>query len=237
MYDMRITLIIPAKNEEKNILHLLRKLPDSVHEIIVIDGNSTDNTFSVANEYSKTIKVIKQKTKGKGAALSRGFCLATGDFIITIDADGSNEPNEIQNFIEGFQKGFQLVKGSRYLSGGGSEDITWFRSLGNIFLTNLVNLLYNKKWSDLAYGYIGISKDLLDKLKISNFDEPNSSKFKYGSGFEIEALICCRAIKKGAKIIEIPSFEKSRVYGSSNLKSIPDGIRALFAIIYEKFKF
>lgn len=234
---MKISVIIPAKNEEKNILRLLQKLPNKLDEIIVIDGNSTDNTFSVVNEYSNSIKVIKQKTQGKGAALSRGFSLATGDFIIAIDADGSNDPEEIEKFIEYFKKGFQLVKGSRYLKGGGSEDITWFRSLGNSFLTKLVNILYNKKWSDLAYGYIGISKDLLNVLDIKNFDEPSSSKLKYGSGFEIEALICCRSIKKDAKIIEIPSFEKSRVYGSSNLKSIPDGIRALIAIIYEKFIF
>lgn len=232
---MKISLIIPAKNEEKNIALILNNIPNTINEVIVVDGNSTDNTFSIAKSDSGERIVIKQVSKGKGAALSKGFKLATGDFVIAIDADGSNDPAEIGNFIDAYLKGFQLVKGSRYIMGGGSSDITLFRSFGNLFLTKLVNFLFRTKWTDLAYGYIGLSKGLINELNISNFDDENSTFFNYGKGFEIEALICCRSIKTGAKIIEVPSFEKSRIYGSSNLKSIPDGMRALIAIIYERY--
>jgi glycosyltransferase involved in cell wall biosynthesis len=232
---MKISIIIPAKNEEKNILNLLNQIPISTYEIIVVDGNSIDDTFNVASKFSDTIKVVKQISKGKGAALSRGFNLSTGDFIIALDADGSNSPEEIYSFVQAYSDGYQLVKGSRYIEGGGSADITTFRSFGNLLLTKFVNTLFKTNWTDLAYGFVGISRDLLNQLDISNFDENTKSKFKYGKGFEIEALLCCRSIKKGAKIIEIPSFEKLRIYGSSNLRSIPDGFRALIAIIYERF--
>lgn len=231
---MKVSLIIPAKNEEQNIISILNKIPDFISEIIVIDGNSSDKTFQLANNYSPKVKVYKQRTSGKGAALSLGFNLASGDFLVALDADGSNDPQELQLFIEKFKEGYELIKGSRYIKQGGSEDLTIFRSFGNIFLTKIANFLFSTKWTDLAYGYVGITKNLASKLKILDFDLKRNI-FGYGTGFEIESLICCRAAKNNSKIIEIPSFEKKRVYGSSNLKSIPDGSRALSAIIIEKF--
>lgn len=233
---MTVSVIIPAKNEEKNIVNLLNNIPDKIEEIIVIDGNSIDLTYEFAHKSSRRVKVIRQKSKGKGAALSLGFQIATGDYLIAIDADGSNDPKEIKEFIEKLNEGFDLVKGSRYLAEGGSDDITKFRSIGNLFLTYLANTLFDANWTDLAYGYVGMTKTLADRIKILNFDSESNST-NYGKGFEIEALICCRAKKFGANIAEIPSFEKKRVYGSSNLKSIPDGLRALGAILFEKFVF
>jgi hypothetical protein len=167
-------------------------------------------------------------------ALSLGFKISAGDVVIAVDADGSNDPRELQNYVNQINSGADLVKGSRNLFGGGSEDLTQFRNFGNFFLTAIANIVFKTKWTDLAYGYFAIRKDLLNKMKISEYDSKSSFWLSYGQGFEIESLICCRAARVGAKIIEIPSFERNRWSGSSNLKSIPDGLRALFAILYEK---
>jgi glycosyltransferase involved in cell wall biosynthesis len=230
---MKISIIIPAKNEEANIYRLISEIPIAVYEIIVIDGNSVDETFNIAKSHPKCTKVIKQIAKGKGAALSRGFAECVGDIVITLDADGSTDPREIPSFIDEIILGNHLVKGSRKIPNGGSEDLTLFRDLGNLFLTSVANMLFKTNWSDLAYGYIAITKDLLSELKINNFDETYSSKLKYGQGFEIESLICCRTAKLGYQIKEVPSFERRWWSGSSNLKSIPDGIRALISILRE----
>jgi glycosyltransferase involved in cell wall biosynthesis len=231
---MKISIIIPARNEADNIYKILSEIELDVYEIIVIDGNSTDETVLNASKHPKKPIVVTQNSKGKGAALSLGFKISAGDVVIAVDADGSNDPRELQNFVNQIKSGADLVKGSRNLFGGGSEDLTQFRNFGNFFLTAIANIVFKTKWTDLAYGYFAIRKDLLNKMKISEYDSKSSFWVSYGQGFEIESLICCRAARVGAKIIEIPSFERNRWSGSSNLKSIPDGLRALFAILYEK---
>jgi len=231
---MKISIIIPARNEADNIYKILSEIELDVYEIIVIDGNSTDGTVLNASKHPKKPIVVTQNSKGKGAALSLGFKISAGDVVIAVDADGSNDPRELQNFVNQIKSGADLVKGSRNLFGGGSEDLTQFRNFGNFFLTAIANIVFKTKWTDLAYGYFAIRKDLLNKMKISEYDSKSSFWLSYGQGFEIESLICCRAARVGAKIIEIPSFERNRWSGSSNLKSIPDGLRALFAILYEK---
>jgi glycosyltransferase involved in cell wall biosynthesis len=230
---MKISIIIPAKNEAENIYRLISEIPIDVFEIIVIDGNSTDATFEIALKHPKCTKVVRQTAKGKGAALSRGFAESNGDVIITLDADGSTNPKEFSNFLIEIENGAHLVKGSRNVFNGGSEDLTLFRNLGNIFLTRTANVLYGTKWTDLAYGFLAISKELLNELRINHYDDNYSKNLKYGQGFEIESLICCRTAKLGYEVIEVPSFERSRWSGNSNLKSIPDGFRALFAIVVE----
>jgi len=232
---MKISVIIPARNEAKNIYNVIEQIDPSVFEIIVIDGNSIDSTFEVAKSHPKCTKVFKQLSVGKGAALSRGFIECSGDLVITLDADGSTDPAEIPFFVRAINEGADLAKGSRNIFGGGSDDLTPFRNLGNLFLTTLANLLYGTKWTDIAYGYIAIRRDLLNKLNLSNLDKENVKKMNYGSGFEIETLICCRSAKLGANIKEVPSHERSRWSGSSNLKAIPDGFRALVSIVKEKF--
>ena len=231
---MKISIIIPARNEADNIYKILSEIELDVYEIIVIDGNSTDGTVLNASKHPKKPIVVTQNSKGKGVALSLGFKISAGDVVIAVDADGSNDPRELQNFVNQINSGADLVKGSRNLFGGGSEDLTQFRNFGNFFLTAIANIVFKTKWTDLAYGYFAIRKDLLNKMKISEYDSKSSFWLSYGQGFEIESLICCRAARVGAKIIEIPSFERNRWSGSSNLKSIPDGLRALFAILYEK---
>lgn len=239
--ESKCTLIIPTMNEEENLKLLLPKIPQFIDEVIVVDGNSLDSTRDVAENSERVNLVVTQKRKGKGAALSRGFLNSTGDYVFIIDADGSMDPSELSVFASALEGGASLVKGSRYKSNGGSSDITFFRSSGNLALTKLANWLYRKKWSDLAYGYAGFKRNALIALEISYLDTKVAGKFShrrmsYGQGFEIETLMFCRAVRRGFNVQEVPSWENERINGSSNLRAISDGTRALTAMIVERIR-
>jgi glycosyltransferase involved in cell wall biosynthesis len=237
----KCTLIIPTMNEAENLKLLIPQIPAFIDEVIVVDGNSTDDTVKVAESSNRVDLLVSQRRKGKGAALSRGFLNSTGDFVFMIDADGSMDPGELSIFAKALEDGAHLVKGSRYIDQGGSSDITVFRSTGNLGLTWLANTLYRRKWTDLAYGYAGFERNALTALEISYLDTKVAGPFShrrmsYGQGFEIETLMFCRAVRRGMRVEEVPSWENERINGSSNLRAISDGTRALSALIVERIR-
>ena len=231
-----VGLIIPAINESSTLKAVIDSVPDCVDEIIVIDGRSKDNTFELASQHPRVSKVLKQRSYGKGAALSLGFAVATCDLVAIIDADGSMDPSELKHFLDMFPEA-DIVKGSRSAKlGGSSADLTIFRDLGNRVLTKLCNFWFKETWTDLAYGYAVVNRRVLSQLGLSSYDEMGSvfGHKSYGQGFEIEALIFCRSSKWGFKVVEVASAENKRLSGSSNLRAVRDGFRVLSAIIIEK---
>lgn len=231
-----VSLIIPAMNESATLKSIIDSVPLYVDEIIVIDGRSKDNTFEIASNHPRVNKVLRQRSRGKGAALSLGFAVATCDLVAIIDADGSMDPVELKDFLNVFPQA-EIVKGSRSKElGGTSADLTIFRDLGNRVLTKLCNFWFKENWTDLAYGYAVVDRKALGKLGLSSYDEMGSvfGHNSYGQGFEIEALIFCRASKWGFRVHEVASAEHKRISGSSNLRAIRDGFRVLSAIIIEK---
>ncbi|MEA2948806.1 MAG: hypothetical protein QOI40_4136, partial [Alphaproteobacteria bacterium] len=150
----RVSFVVPTLNEAKNLPWLLPRIPEWVHEVIIVDGRSTDDTVAVARRLREDVKVVMEPRRGKGAALQAGFRAATGDIIVMIDADGSMIPEEAIVFISALMAGADLVKGSRFLQGAGTDDMSLFRMLGNWGLTQAVRLLYGGVFSDLCYGYM-----------------------------------------------------------------------------------
>lgn len=219
---LRISVVIPARNEAQNLYYVLPFIPPIVSEVILVDGYSTDDTTAIAQQLLPSIRVVKQVGKGKGDALKAGFAACTGDIIVMLDADGSANPREIPRFVEALLRGSDFAKGSRFIQGGGSDDITFLRNLGNYGLCKLVNLLFDARFSDLCYGYNAFWNHCLDHIGIDC------------DGFEVETLISLRIHKSGLKIIEIPSFEHARIYGQSNLRTFRDGWRVLRTIIKER---
>lgn len=219
-----ISVVIPAMNEENNLPHVLPFIPLTVHEVILVDGNSTDNTIAAAQKLWPSIRIIKQSGKGKGAALRQGFEASTGDIIVMLDADGSANPREIPRFVDALLKGYDFAKGSRFMRGGGSHDITFIRTTGNFLLSHFVNLLYWTNFTDLCYGYNVFWKYCLDYINVDT------------DGFEVETLISLRILRAKLKIIEIPSFEYPRLHGQSNLDTFPDGWRVLKTILKERVR-
>ncbi|HVC83163.1 MAG TPA: glycosyltransferase family 2 protein [Chloroflexota bacterium] len=217
----RITVVVPAMNEARNLPYVLPKIPAWVSEVILVDGHSTDDTIAVARALRPTIRVIPQEGRGKGAALRTGFAAATGDIIVMLDADGSADAEEIERFVDALLNGADFAKGTRYMQGGGSADITGFRSLGNRALGGLVNLLFHARYTDLCYGYNAFWTHCLPYMQVDC------------DGFEVETQINIRVIKAGLQVAEVPSFEGKRIHGASNLNAFRDGWRVLAMIMRE----
>jgi glycosyltransferase involved in cell wall biosynthesis len=226
-------VVIPARNEERNIGFVLRNLPDRVDEVVLVDGNSVDNTVAVATAIRPDIVVVRQARKGKGNALAAGFQACTGDRIVMIDADGSMDPAEITRFLEALDSGADYAKGSRFVAGGGSDDITGLRRLGNKTLNAITNLLFRTEYSDLCYGYNAFRAECVASFALPDpYDTTQGSQ--WGDGFEIETMINTRVAKAGLSIAEVPSFESERHFGQSNLRTFRDGFRVLATILKER---
>jgi len=217
----KVSVVVPAMNEAQNIGHVLERLPDGLHEVILVDGNSSDNTIEVACRVRPDIRVLVQSGRGKGDAFRTGFAAVTGNLVVMLDADGSADPAEIPRFVEALEAGADFAKGSRFLPGGGSADITHLRSLGNSVLSGTANLLHGTHFTDLCYGYNAFWARCLPFIAL---DVP---------GFEVETLINLRVAGSGMMITEVPSYEADRLYGQSNLNTFRDGFRVLGTILGE----
>lgn len=234
--DPTVSVVIPAKDEARNLPHVLASLPEGLHEVILVDGASEDDTVRVATELRPGITVVGQTRKGKGNALACGFPVATGDFIVMLDADGSTDPTEIPRFVRALKDGADFAKGSRFMTGGGSSDISRFRRCGNFWLNRVVNLLYGTRYTDLCYGYNAFRRECLSVmgLEAGGPGAVGSTEMLWGDGFEVETLINVRIAKAGLRVAEVPSFEHSRHYGTSNLNAVSDGMRVLRTIHVER---
>jgi hypothetical protein len=225
-----ISIVVPVKNEAANLREVLPQLPQ-VHEVILVDGHSVDGSVEVAREVLPEILVVHQTRKGKGNALAAGFLAATGDIIVMFDADGSADPKEIPAFVKALVEGADFAKGSRFAFGGGSEDITGLRSLGNYGLNLVANTAFRTKFSDLCYGYNAFWRDLVPVLDLPALELPApESGMLWGDGFEIETVINCRMAAAGVTITEVGSVELQRIHGESNLRTFSDGFRVLRTI-------
>jgi glycosyltransferase involved in cell wall biosynthesis len=213
-----VSVVIPARNEQQNIGWVLDRLP-SVHEVILVDGCSTDDTVAVARSLRPDIVVLTDHARGKGDALRIGFNAASGHFVVMLDADGSMDPGEIPRFVKALLEGHDVVKGSRLVAGGGSDDLSWLRSAGNRALCEIVNLLYRARFTDLCYGYFAFRRSCLPLLKLCS------------DGFEIETEMVVCSLKAGLHVTEVPSYELARRHGASNLNAARDGTRVLCTLL------
>jgi glycosyltransferase involved in cell wall biosynthesis len=217
----RVSVVIPALNEARNLRHVLTNLPDGLFEVLLVPGSSTDDTVAVARTLQPDVRVIPQTRNGKGNALACAFAACLGDIVITLDADGSANPQEIPAFVGALLSGADFAKGTRFIQGGGSHDMTLLRQLGNWGLTRLANLLHGTHYSDLCYGYNAFWRRCLPQMNVDI------------DGFEVETLINLRAAKSGLRVTEVASFELERIHGRSNLKTFRDGWRVLGTILRE----
>lgn len=223
----RVTVVIPALNEAQNLPHVAARMPTDIDEIVFVDGNSVDDTVAVARRLWPGAKHIVQSRRGKGNALACGFEVATGDIIVMIDADGSTDPLEIPRYVTTLISGADFAKGSRFIQGGGSADITKFRRFGNWGLNAIVNILFATRYTDLCYGYNAFWRHCLDVMRLP---ETGHADAQWGDGFEVETLINVRVAASHLSIAEVCSFEESRIYGVSNLNAVRDGTRVLRTI-------
>jgi glycosyltransferase involved in cell wall biosynthesis len=221
----RVSVVMPTLNEAANLPTVFEKMPDAVHEVIVVDGYSTDETVTVAQEIDPRVRIVLQDRPGKGNALAHGFAAVRGDIVVTLDADCSADPGEISRFVDVLVEGADFAKGSRYLreAGGGSTDLTLIRSGGNRVLTGHINLLFGTSYTDLCYGYNAFWAHCLPHIHLDC------------DGFEVETVMNIRVARAGLTVREVPSFEYPRLHGVSKLNAMRDGLRIEREVVRELF--
>ena len=217
-----VSIVIPTWNEESNIGKVIREVKRLLerygypYEVIIVDRYSADRTVRVARSLGAR---VLYDTAGKGAALIKGFKAARHKVVISMDADLSNRPNELLLLIAGIEAGYEICAGSRFLTGGGSDDMPWHRKAGNKFFVTLVNLMYRSRYTDMCYGYRSFTSGALRRLGLVE------------KGFGIETEINIKAAKKQMRVLEVPSFEKPRAKGAGKLHTWRDGYAILRVII------
>lgn len=219
---MKTTLIIPTRNEEGCIGRVLKEVPRKyINEIIIVDGNSTDNTVKEAKDQLRPKdKLIIQKSKGYGAAFLEGFKAATGDVIVMMDADGSHNPSDIPFIIDKVKEGYEYVMASRYAVGGKSEDDTFIRWFGNQLFTILTNIIHGTRVTDSLYLFTAITKSGLKKLKLES------------PGFEFCTEILVKAHRAKLRFAEVPAIERLRYNGDSKVNAFWHGLKILKMILH-----
>lgn len=222
---MKVSLIIPTKDESGVIGSVLKEVPKNIiDEIIVIDGHSTDATEKEAKAQLRLgrDKFILQRKKGFGNALLQAFKIAKGDVVVIMNADGSHNPKDIQALLKKIGQGYEYAMASRYIKEGRSDDDTMIRFIGNKTLTFLTNLLHKTNVTDSLHFFTAITNKDLKKLHLIS------------PGFELCIEILIRAHKAGLKFAEIPVVERPRFAGKSKVNALSAGWKILMVIITEK---
>lgn len=217
-----VSLIVPTLNEERNLPHVLLAIPSVVTELLIVDGGSTDGTVATAQKLRPDAVILVDPRPGKGRALRTGFEHSTGDIIVIIDADGSMDPAEILAFVGALMAGADVAKGTRFIQGAGTDDMGLLRRVGNHGLRLAARAAFGGRYSDLCYGYMAFWRRILPVF------DGNAV------GFEIETFLSVRSLAAGLRIAEVPSYERRRIHGVSNLRTFRDGWRVLRTIILER---
>lgn len=220
-----VSIVIPARNEEETLPWVLRDVNAAIagisgynFEVLVVDDHSTDKTAEIARSFGAQV-VENPRKGGKGMALRAGFEAAKGGTIAMMDADYSHRPEDLPLFLAALKENIGLVIGSRVV--GGSEEYTHVRALGNVFLSTTVGLSMGRYLSDALNGYKVFRRDVF-------------TDFEYTSEtFEIEIEIIANALRKGYRVVEVSSHERSRAGGVAKSKVIQHGTRFLMRILYE----
>ena len=223
---MRLSVIVPVFNEEQNILNLLNKIKKNISkedEIIVVEDGSSDQTLDEIKNFDCKI-ITHEKNIGKGQSLIDGVNYASGEIILFLDGDGQDDPSEIPKLIDGINKGYDFVIGSRFVEDEKKKitrytktalsNINWF---GNKALTFLINFLFGLDIKDTQSGFKCFKKDAIKKLNLIS------------KRYEIETEIIIKSKKNRLKILEVPVFRYERKYGESKLFDIPFG-RVIFML-------
>jgi len=209
-------------NEDKNLPHVLPKIPAWVDEVLLVDGHSSDNTMSVAKNILPGIKVLCQPGKGKGNAIKYGVQNAKGEIVITLDADGSTDPEDLPRFIQPLIDGYDFTKGSR-LTNGRPKNMPQYRWIGNKILSITFNILYGARYTDICSGYNAFWKTAFSRLKL------------HDDGFEMEQIMLAQARKVHLKIIEVAHYDAGRIGNESKVSGLKQGFIDWLVIIKERF--
>lgn len=214
---MKISVIIPAFNEERALKPVVEEYSPYVNEIIIVDDGSNDSTYEIAKTLQNDrIRVFRhEKNQGKVAALRKGVEHATGDIVIFTDADCTYPARYIPEFVDKIEHGVDLVLGSRQIN---RENIPLFNRLGNFIFSSLAAYISGKTIADSQTGFRAFRKEMFEKFDVE------------AKSLEFETKMTVRAAKLGYKIAEIPIEYRARL-GTSKLHPIRDGLKMFFGLL------
>jgi len=202
-----ISVIILAKNEGEGIRSIIRSVKPYATEIIVVDGHSSDNTANIAKR--ERVRYILDGGRGRGDGVRAGLAAAKHNIIVLFDADGSHEAADIPKLIAPIVSGkADLAIASRRTGGSFDRQMNFdalLRSSGSDILTMMVNKKFSTHFTDILYSFRAIKKSVVPTLNLS------------ANGFTIEQEMIVSALKNHKKVMEIPSREFARTWGTSKL--------------------
>ncbi len=227
--SLDLSIIIPAYNEEKTISSIVQAIQDIVlpigisYEIIIINDGSTDKTKELAKKSGEKVISLK-KNVGKGNALRLGFIVSNGKNLLTVDADGSHQTNDIKKLIAVFfnSKGHMLI-GSRFLNKVKYRFTSPTNIVGNKILKYLLFFISGEYITDTQSGLRIFNRTILNSINTTS------------KGYEIESEITAETLGMGFKVKEIPIECKPRFFGSSHLNTLIDGARIAKTIVLSYF--
>jgi glycosyltransferase involved in cell wall biosynthesis len=221
--EMAVALIAPTLNEIEAVKVVLSRIDrNSVDEIIIVDGGSTDGTVEYCEQNG--FSVLRQQRKGYGAALCEAIEASTGDVIIEFQPDGNSLPEKIPELVAKIREGYDLVVGSRYKDGARSFDDDWVTALGNRVFTKLVNVLFGASYTDVLIGYRAFRRNAFESLRID------------ADGLAWAIQLPIQFAKRGFKIAEIPSDEPKRIGGARKMRPLKHGWEFLVVMIKEALR-
>lgn len=225
MKNVKVSAVIPAKNEAATIKDIIKEAKKHAFEVLVIDGNSQDATKKIAEE--ERAKVFQDSGTGKGKAIRLGIEKAQGDIIVFMDADGSHDVRDIPKLILPIVLNkADMVIASR--GKGGSDELQGdidkcMRLVGSAIINLAINLRWKQKLTDAQNGFRAIKTSVAKSL---NLKENITT---------IEQEMVMKALKKGYRISEIPAHEYERKYGASVIVLRKVWFRYVFSLIKNIF--
>ncbi|MBI3997155.1 MAG: glycosyltransferase family 2 protein [Candidatus Omnitrophica bacterium] len=220
---MKVSIIVPALNEERTIREVLEAVFATHYdkEVIVVDDGSTDATPRIVQEFQAQheLKVIRHPVRqGKGTALRDGFAVATGDIVIIQDADGEYHPEDYVHVLRPILKGWaDAVYGCRF--DGARRVFLLSHRIGNWLVNALANVLYDTTLTDLETGLKAFRRDALQQLRLTSKD------------FRIEVELTAELFRHQFRVYEVPISYSGRSYAEGKKLTWRDGVLALWALL------
>jgi glycosyltransferase involved in cell wall biosynthesis len=219
-----VSVVIPVFNEEQTIGDVVTRTERTLeqlgisYEIIVVDDGSVDRSADISRE--KAAHVLREAHQGKGYALRSGFRRAKGKLIVTLDADGSHQPEEIALVLRCIrEERAEFVIGTRFFNSVNKTKIPKVNRAGNRIFNSLIGFLTGAKISDSQSGFRAIKASLVKKMKLNS------------RGYEVESEMLVKALRMKVRVAETPISFNQRTIGDSKLDPLRDGARILYAII------